>query len=507
MRALQLIAACIVGLTCGNSLPAAEPFDQLDDYVKDAMKKWQVPGLAMAVVKDGEVVLVRGYGVTKVGGSRPVDGETVFPLASITKNFTATALALLVEDGKVDWDDPVTKHLPNVRFSDDSRTEYLTIRDLLCHRTGLERGDLLPRRGDVSRSDVIHRIRYLEPVAGFRSKWGYNNLMYILAGEVVSEVSGTAWEKFVTERLFKRLKMTSTYALGDQVRSENRATSHGLVDGKVVAVESLDRDDVIAPAGSTRSSAQDMAQWLLACLGDGQDGTRLLKPEILREMQSLQMTIPVTGQRGKNVYAARFYGSGLGWTVLDYRGRKFCDHAGSAGTMMAIMPEERIGVVVLTNVGWSNLSGMLMYDVFDAYLLGPEKAWDRSKWDFWMAVDPHPSAGRLRDLQEAESKRQEGTKPTLPLAALAGRYECDLYGDLVVSLEQGKLLITFGKNGPVATTHWEGNTFYARSPVASDPDVDWLVSFYVGDGIAHSVSLRRIGWHETMPTFKRSNLD
>jgi CubicO group peptidase (beta-lactamase class C family) len=501
------MTAFIVGLTCGNSGFAAEPFDQLDDYVNAAMKKWQVPGLAMAVVKDGKIVLVRGYGVTKVGGDRPVDGKTVFPLASITKNFTATALALLVEEGKLAWDDPVTRHLPNVRFSDDYRTEHLAIRDLLCHRTGLERGDLLPRRGDVSRSDVIQRIRYLQPVAGFRSKWGYNNLMYILAGEVVSAVSGTTWEAFVTERLFKRLNMTSTFALGDQAPSENRATSHGLVGGEVVAVNPEDRDDVIAPAGSIRSSAQDMAQWLLACLDEGADGTRLLRPDILREMQSLQMSIPVTAARGKNVYAARFFGSGLGWTVLDYRGRKFCDHAGSAGTMMAIMPEERIGVVVLTNVGWSNLSGMLMYDVFDAWLLGPEKAWDRSKWEFWMQADPHPNTGRRRDLQAAESKRQEGTKPTLPLAALAGRYECDLYGDLVASLEQGKLLITFGKNGPVATTHWEGNTFYARRPVASDPDVDWLVSFNISDGRAHSLSIRRMGWHEALPTFKRSDVE
>jgi hypothetical protein len=291
------------------------------------------------------------------------------------------------------------------------------------------------------------------------------------------------------------------------VRSENRAIPHGLLDGKVVAVESADRDDVIAPAGSIRSSAKDMATWLLACLGEEQGGNQLLKPTTLREMQSLQMSIPVTWNRGENVYAARFYGSGLGWTVLDYRGRKFCDHAGSAGTMMAIMPEERVGVVVLTNVGWSNLSGMLMYDVFDAYLLGPDKAWDRSKWEFWSKADPHPNEGRLRDLKEAESKRKKGTQPTLPLTEFAGCYENDLYGDLVVSHKNGRLLITFGTNGPAKSTHWEDDTFYVRRPVASDADADWLVTFKVRDGKTHALSIRRLGWHEPMPAFKRSKTE
>jgi hypothetical protein len=175
--------------------------------------------------------------------------------------------------------------------------------------------------------------------------------------------------------------------------------------------------------------------------------------------------------------------------------------------MIAIMPEERIGVVVLTNVGWSNLSGMLMYDVFDAYLLGPEKAWDRSKWDFWMKADPHPSTGRLRERNQAESKRKKGTTTSLPLTAFVGRYECDLYGDLIVTHEEGKLLFTFGVNKPAAATLWEHETFYVERPVASDPDVDWLVSFNVGEGKVHSLSIHRFGWHESMPTFEQSKTD
>lgn len=498
---LRITVAAYVLVMSGSALVAAEPFEELDDYVTSAMTEWRVPGVAIAVVKDGEVVLARGYGVKRIGGTEPVDAETLFPLASITKNFTATAIALLAEDGKLDWDDPVTKHLPNVQFSDAYRTEHVTIRDLLCHRTGLERGDLLPRRGDVSRSEVIHRIRYLQPASGFRSKFGYNNLMYILAGEVVGSVSGQPWEDFVTEELFERLDMNSTAPLRDRIRSENRATSHGLVDGKVVAVESEDDDHVVAPAGSIQSNATDLAKWLQASLAD--DDTTFLNLNTRREMQSLQMSIPVMWDRGDNNYAARFYGAGLGWTILDYRGRKICDHAGSAGTMIAIMPEERIGVAVLTNQGWSNLAGMLMYDAFDAYLRGPNRAWDRSKWEFWKKADPHQDVGRLRDLKKAESNRKKDAKPTLPLTNFAGRYECDLYGDLVVGHEDGKLLVTFGANKPAASTHWEHDSFYVRRPVADDPSVDWIVNFEIRDGKSHALSIRRIGWHEPLPTFFR----
>jgi len=364
MRSRRAIVA-LFSLIFGTSLIAAEPFEELDNYVNAAMKEWQVPGVAIAVVKDSEVVLARGYGVKRIGGTEPVDAGTLFPLASITKNFTATALALLVEEGKLQGD-----------------------------------------------------------------------------------------------------------------------------------------DHVIAPAGSIWSNATDLAKWLQACLAD--DKTGLLKLKTRREMQSLQMSIPVMWDRGDNIYAARFYGAGLGWTILDYRGRKICDHAGSAGTMIAIMPEEKIGVAVLTNQGWSNLAGMLMYDVFDAYLLGPNKAWDRSsKWEFWKKADPHPEVGRLQDLKKAEASRKLSTQPTRPLSNFAGRYECDLYGDLEVRHEDGKLLFTFGANKPAASTHWEHDSFYVRRPVADDPSVDWIVSFELRDGTSHALTIRRIGWHESMPQFNR----
>ena len=229
----------------------------------------------------------------------------------------------------------------------------------------------------------------------------------------------------------------------------------------------------------------------------------LLNTATRREMQSIQMAVPVTWDRTGNPYAARFYGWGLGWTVLDYRERKLCYHAGSTGTMFAIVPEENLGVVVLTGMDWSKVPGMLMYNVLDAYFVGPKAAWDRDKWEFWKKSSSHPDEERQKNLKEAETKRAKNTNPTVPLTRLAGRYECDLYGDLVVTNSNQQLLFKFGKNGPTPSHHWEHNCFYIRSPISDVPTDDWLVDFQVDNGSAVSLSIRRIGWHESMPVFHR----
>jgi len=369
MRACLLLMPILVG----SPLYAADPVEGLDEYVTAAMVQWQVPGASIAIVKDGEVVLMRGYGVTRNDDGHAVTPETIFPLASITKNFTATALGVLVEEGKVGWDDPVVKHLPGIRFSDDYRTQHTTICDLLCHRTGLERGDMLPRRNDVTNEEILRRIRYLQPVHGFREKWEYNNLMYYLAGEVVAKASGRDWEQFLAERLLQPLDMNSTTTRHPESPSNRTAVPHRLIDGKPIPDEPLVSVSKFSPAGSMHSTAADMAKWLLASLASLDHERALLKPETRRLMQSIHMSVPAAWDRTGNPYAARFYGWGFGWRVLDYRGRKLCYHGGSSGAMFAVMPEERLGVVILTNLHWTTLSGMLMYDLLDAWLVGPER--------------------------------------------------------------------------------------------------------------------------------------
>ena len=500
----RLQAFLIALLTASVAHADPGPLDGLDPYVKAAMIRWQVPGAAIAVVKDGKVVAVRGYGRTRSGGRQPVSADTVFPLASITKNFTATALGKLVEAGKLHWDDPVIKHLPEFQLSDKHRTEHTTIRDLLCHRTGLERGDALPRRGDVSREEIVRRVRHLRPSHGFREKWQYHNLMYYVAGSVVGRVAESSWEEYVAAELLGPLGMTRTRTSRRNLPAGSAAWIHRLIDGKAEATEWSDRHLGVSPAGSMHSTAADMSKWLLAALSVSEEEPSVLKPATRREMQALHMSIPVTWDRSGNPYAATFYGWGLGWTVLDHRGRKLCYHAGSTGTMCAVVPEERLGVVILTGMDWSSFPGMLMYDVIDAYLAGPKHAWDRGKWEFWEKAEKHPDIVRRRELHAAQQNRKRGTKPTISLKRFAGSYGCDLYGSLEVTHEADKLLFTFGKNGPTASSHWDDNAFYIRRPIVDVPTEDWIVRFQVEAGKPVSLTIDRIGWHESMPVFRRA---
>ncbi|MEZ6040059.1 MAG: serine hydrolase domain-containing protein [Planctomycetaceae bacterium] len=366
-------------LQCPFALPD-DVLDGFDSYVVDAMQERGIPGASIAIIRNGDVLLSRGYGVTRLGGNDEVTSTTRFPLASITKNFIATALAVMVEEGKIAWDDPVVQHLPELRFCDDYRTQHTTIRDLVCHRTGLERGDLLPSRGDVSPKEIVERVRYLQPVSGLREKSTYNNLMFYVLGEVISRTSGTSWEEFVRNRLLTPLNMQSTSTTRRSEPDESPTTIHQWVDGELQPVELPEAAmKYTSPAGSIRSTSDDMAKWMLAAMASDESNHRLLKFQTRRMMQTIHMSIPVTWNQEGNPYAARFYGTGLGWEVMDYRGR-LCFHGGSTGTVYAIMPEEMIGVTILTTREWSQFPNAGMYDVLDALIDGPNAKWDRGHY-------------------------------------------------------------------------------------------------------------------------------
>jgi CubicO group peptidase (beta-lactamase class C family) len=484
-------------LTCylTLALPGARADDRfagLDPYVRDAMGTWGVPGLALAVVKDGEIVLMRGYGISEIGGDRAVDADTVFTIASCSKAFTAAAAGLLVEEGKLRWDDPVIQHLPEFELADRHLTEHVTLRDLLCHRTGLRRADLLGDGTGFDAEEILRRLKYLEPVAEIRTRFVYNNHMYTALNEVVARVSGQPWERFVAERLFRPLAMSSTTAVLSEVPADRLARRHWRSDAGIVARP--------APrvAEGIYSTAGDMARWLQFQLGEGTyDRGRLLKPETVREMHALQFSIPIRSRPPGNVYAARFYGTGLGWFVQDYRGRKVVLHGGAWGAMVGMIPEERLGVVVLSNLDLESLPALLMYDVFDAYLVGPDAAWNRDRWDAtWLRNEPPGSAYRPRDEARArlEEARRTGTKPSLPLVKYAATFESTLYGSLAVRHEAGQLSVTFGEFA-TEMSHWEGDSFYVRAPTRLT--FDWLLRFALSpDGEVTSVTVRHVGWDE-----------
>jgi CubicO group peptidase (beta-lactamase class C family) len=490
-----MVIAC---LTCVSQVAvAADRFGGMDEYIKEAMDRWQVPGLAIAVVKDGEVVLTRAYGQRQVNADdAPVTTDTVFSIASCTKSFTACAIAMLVDEGKLKWDDTVVSHLPNFKVADPYVTEHVTIRDLLCHRTGLVRGDLLPMRGDVSHDEMLRRLQYLQQAEPFRSKFTYSSLMYDVLGEVIQAKTGKSWQEFVTERILKPLEMHSTTTDRAALAANQIAVRHRIYDDGIAPLRTPISDQRVAPAAAIHSTVGDMANWLTFHLREGRVGKRqLIRKDVMREMYTLQQSIPVKWRPASDVYDARFIGTGLGWFVRDYRGRKVVQHGGAWGAETAILPEEDLAVVVLSNRDWNGLTWMLIFDVIDAYLVGPERAWEKGeKWDKWLPLGGPQAMDKTRKKQLAEltETRKKGTKPSVPLRAFAGDYYMPFYGDLQVAVVDGKLHASLGEYS-ADLQHWDGNRFYSRAPI--EPFMDWLVTFDVDDsGTVRSLGIVHIGW-------------
>src|SRR5262249_52053109 len=347
--ALLLTALCAIALVLPSFSPAQDPpLQGLDDYITKAMQDWEVPGLALAVVKNDAVVLAKGYGVRKLGETTPVNEKTLFAIGSSSKAFTAASLAMLVDDGKIKWDDPATKYLPGFQLYDPYATHELTVRDLLAHRCGLDRGDLMWYGSGYGRQEVLRRIRYLKPSSSFRSKFGYQNIMFLAAGQILPTVAGKTWDEFVKDRIFKPLGMTasntSTEALSGQ---DNVATPHDKVEEKIEPIPWRNIDN-IGPAGSINSNVVDMAQWVRLQLGEGvYNKQRLLSSGSVSEMHMPQTIIRLEGTQAKLNPETHFMAYGLGWMLQDYRGKKLVQHGGNIDGMsalVAMIPEEKLGL-------------------------------------------------------------------------------------------------------------------------------------------------------------------
>jgi len=470
-------------------------FDGLDAYVAAAKDRWEVPGLALAVVKDGEVVLARGYGICELGTSRNVTPDTAFDIASCAKTFTAASLALLIDDGKLNWDDPVVKHLPEFQLADAYLTNHITIRDLLSHRTGLPRGDeLFSSPPNLTPQEILRRINHLTPQAELRTKYIYSNAMYFVADQVVARVSGQSCDEFLRQRIFKPLGMDATTFNVNDVPRDRLAVRHWRSDDGIVPRP-------VAANFGVQSTVLDMAKFLQMQLAEGAyAGRQIISPARVRDMQALQFSIPVVVRLKNHIYSAQFYGSGLGWAVLDYRGHKILRHGGSWGAASALVPDNDLCVVVLSNADLEGLADMLTYDLLDAYLAGPQVAWDQGKWaSSWLKYEAPGKAYRPRDEAKARlaESRIPNTSPTRPLGDYAATYNSDLYGDLVITHRNGQLALEFA-GYTTALTHWHHDSFYIRAPTRST--YDWFVTF--ASSAANqpaSISVKHIGWDKDEP--------
>ena len=455
-----IILALLI-LAQARPAPAQEAtLNGFDDYVNKAIKDWGVPGVAIAIVKNDQVVFAKGYGVRKLGDPTPVDEKTLFAIGSSSKAFTAAAIAMLVDEGKMKWDDPVTKYLPGFQLFDPYVTREITVRDLLSHRSGLDRGDFIWYGTPYDRDEIWTRIRYIKPSSSFRSKFGYQNIMFLAAGQIVARVSGKSWDDFIRERIFTPLGMSSSNTTIRAFAGQNNvSTPHAKVEEKVQTIPWRNIDN-IAPAGSINSNVSEMAQWVRLQLGEGSyKGARLISTGAAKEMHESQTIIPKDPQLSLFMPDAHFRSYGLGWMLQDYKGRKVVQHGGAIDGMIAMVgmiPEERLGVVVLSNLQGQLLPTALMFRIFDAYLGVPAKDWSGDMLKGMKGLEEQGKAAQ----KKAEESRVKGTQPSLALEKYAGTYKDEALGDAKVSLENGKLVLKT-PSFVADLEHWHYDTFRA----------------------------------------------
>ncbi len=442
--------------------PVGDPVDHLvglDAYIRGAIEDWRIPGLAIAVVRDDSVIFARGYGERSVESGAPVDEHTLFAIASTTKAFTVGVLGTLVDEGVLDWDDRVIDHLPDFRLSDPYVTRHLTIRDLLTHRTGVSRDDNVWIAAPMDRAEILRRARHLEQQAGFRDRYRYNNIMFMVAGELAAAAAGVPWAELVETRLFAPLGMArSTPRFAVVETRDNVVDSHVMGDGRPIRMARRDYD-ALGPAGSIFSSAWDMAQWVRLHLNDGTyEGRRILEASTIAEMHAPQMVMSIDSV-GRRMFPTRnFSAYGLGWRMQDDHGRKIVQHTGAVNytrTQVGMIPSEGIGVVVMANLSSSTLQTALMYYVFDMLLDRPPTDWSGE----YLALLERSRARAAEREGEREAARLKGTRPSLPFTSYAGTYTDDLYGEVRIEVEDGRLVLHYAPEYVADLRHWHQDTF------------------------------------------------
>ncbi|MFN7949817.1 MAG: serine hydrolase [Blastocatellia bacterium] len=433
---------------------------EIDAAAEKARQDWQVPGLAIAIVKNDKVIFAKGYGVRELGKSDPVDAQTLFAIASNSKAFTTALLAMLVDEKKIAWDDKVSKYLPEFQMPDAYVTRELTIRDLVSHRSGLGTfsGDLLWYESNLTTDEILSRVRLLKPVNSFRAAFGYQNLMFMAAGRVIERVTGKPWSAVVRERILDPLGMSRTTTTIRELKG-NVAAPHNQLNGTMRVVHYGNVDSAAAAAG-LNSCVSELAQWLRLQLGRGKfEGRQIFSPRQSWEMWQPNIFMRVSDAAMKNNPTQHFSGYGLGWFLSDYQGRRVVSHGGGLDGMIsqtAMMPEENLGLVVLTN-SESPVNVIMQNKIFDVMLGVPPRDWNG---EFLARAKGNKEVEAAEDKRLVEA-RIPNTKPTLALSSYAGTYSGDLYGPVIVTEENGHLVLRMGRSPNLVADleHWHYDTF------------------------------------------------
>jgi CubicO group peptidase (beta-lactamase class C family) len=451
MRGLFLLLA-VAAVFPAATLAQKPGLEGFDEFASRTIEDWQVTGAAVAVVKDGQVVHLKGYGLRNVKQSLPVTPDTLFAIGSITKSFTVTVLGTLADEGKIDWDRPVREYAPDFRLFDNAATDRATLRDLVTHRTGLPRHDLLWYNSPLTRSQVYQRLRYLEPGKDLRTTYQYNNLMFMTAGFLAGRLTGSTWEELVRSRILAPLGMNRTnFSVADSQKDADFALPHVKVKEEIREIP-FRNIDAVGPAGSINSSAREMASYLRLQLASGKyDGRQIVSPAQIRQFHSPQMATP-GALRWKELGHASY---GMGWSVGSYLGRKVVEHGGAIdgfNALVSFMPGENIGLAVLVNRAGSPLPNLLSYSIYERLLGLGLTDWNRRFKDDEAKGKSAEEEGKKSGL----SPRRAGTRPSHELNEYAGEYEHPAYGIVKVELEGEKLRLLFnGFTGPLEHYHYD----------------------------------------------------
>jgi CubicO group peptidase (beta-lactamase class C family) len=487
----------------------AAPPQGFEQRVEKLRSEYGAPGVTIAIVEGGQTALAKGWGTTLVGTQQPVGPRTIFATGSTGKAFTSAALAILVDQGKIKWDDKVIDHMPDFRMWDAWVTREMTIRDLLVHRSGLGlgAGDLLfVPNSNLTRKETVKRLRYIKPATSFRSAYAYDNVLYMVAGQLIEEVSGRTWEQFVRDEIFKPLDMDESTVSDREFQSTaDRARPHSRSGGGLVGLgtlKPLDENATLAanaaPAGGLSISSDDMTHWLLTQLGRGKipgSDKRLFSQEQSAEMWNglVPQPIPALPPEFKPT-EPKFELYALGWDVRDYRGAKLIWHGGAVfGSLaaVALLPEQNVGIYIATNSEEGQIVRGLLYELLDHYLGAPQSNWPEKFHAF-----------RQKRLANAAAQVAKQTAqpakigPSLSLDRYVGDYADPWYGTIKIRRSGKALAIQFphskGMDGPL--THHQYDTF------RTNPSLDWIEPAYVTFALDADGKVDRITMKAVSPT-------
>jgi CubicO group peptidase (beta-lactamase class C family) len=480
-----VIAICISLTAIAASAQLTEAV--IDKDVRDTIEAWHLPGLAIVVVQNDRVIFIKGYGIKEAGKTDPITTDTLFELGSTTKAFTATALAMLADEKKLSWDDPVRNYVPDFHISDNCTDSLITLRDIASHRSGVARHDELWDDSDFGRDELIRRIGMMKVWKPIRAGYQYNNLMFVTAGEAAASAAKMPWEQLIRTRIFAPLGMTeSRIAFADWPKSDHATGHRWNSKNGFAAIQPMRNYDAIAPAGTIKSSAHDMAQWLRFQLAGGAiDGKRLLSLSGIEETHAPQTIIPI-GPATRQLYPdSNFQTYALGWNASDYHGELLVSHGGALNgfrSNVALLPKRNLGIAILENVGRGTALAALRNTIIDQFLGATARDWNSE------LLDVEKFEGGKAEAKNAErvAKRQTAPKPSHDLAAYAGTFHNAAFGDATISVANDALVL-----------HWERITlplvhenYDSFSAIDTEEDIDEPVQFRLGaDGTIAAFTL------------------